>query len=73
MTTVCLAGESYVSRVNSEAQQGPAPQCGTQSKREEHLHQSLWNDGVEYRGENQEVQTDVGVSALQVGEGCVHH
>ncbi len=53
--------------------QDPVPQCRTQTKGGELLYQCLWDDGIKSRGEVQEEQTNIGVSALQVGEGCVNH
>ncbi len=57
----------------SQEVQDPVPQCGTQTKGGELLHQDLWDDGIEGRWEVQEEQTNIGVSALQVGEGCMNH
>ncbi len=53
--------------------QNPVPQCRSQAKGGELLYQGLWDDGIKSRGEVQEEQTNIGVSALQVGEGCVNH
>lgn len=47
----------------------PVPQSGF--KEGELLHHDQQDGGVEGRRENQEEQTDVGVLALHVVEGCV--
>ncbi len=57
----------------SQEVQDPVPQCGTQTKGGKLLYQGLWDDGIKRRGEIQKEQTNIGVSALQVGEGCVNH
>ncbi len=53
--------------------QNPVPHCRSQTKGGELLYQGLWDDGIKSRGKVQEEQTNIGVSALQVGEGCVNH
>ncbi len=55
----------------SQEVQDPVPQCRTQTKGGKLLYQGLWDDGIKSRGEIQKEQTNIGVSALQVGEGCV--